>query len=92
MLESRDMVSQNDWRRQGQEKYLKSSRLTLKMYTKYRKGWEHDHCEFCHAKFMEGTDQLNEGWATDDNYHWVCKQCYEDFCKEYEWNTDNTAQ
>jgi hypothetical protein len=80
------MVSQNDWRRQGQERYLKGQHLTLKKYTKYSEDWEHDHCEFCNTKFMEGTGDLPEGWVTDDNYHWICMQCYKDFCDEYEWN------
>jgi hypothetical protein len=75
------MTEKNDWRLQGQEKYLKGVSLTLKPYSKYRERWDHDHCSFCNAKFMEqdhpGT--LHEGYATDDNYHWVCTQCFEDF-------------
>ena len=80
------MTSSDDWRRQGQEKYLKGKVLTWKKYSGHR---EHDHCEFCSAKFMEieGPDTLNEGYATDDNYRWICKKCFDDFCEEFEWTT-----
>ena len=41
----------NDWRRQGQEKYLKGAKLQLKDYCPHRPEWDHDHCEFCETKF-----------------------------------------
>jgi hypothetical protein len=29
---------------------------------------------------------LNEGYCTEDGYHWrICKDCFEDFNKEFEW-------
>lgn len=87
------MPTQDDWRRQGQEKYLKGIELTRKKYTKYRDGWDHDHCEFCGAKFMEsgGPDILTEGYASEDNYRWVCKQCFEDFREEFGWSNGNAV-
>jgi hypothetical protein len=50
----------DDWRLHGQEKYLSGVPLTLKKYTKWSETWDHDHCEFCMAKFMEepGADIL----------------------------------
>src|SRR3954466_6550264 len=72
---------ENDWRLQGQETYLKGIPLWWKTYTRYSESWEHDHCEFCWAKFMEEDvpDVLPEGYATEDNYRWICEQCFEDF-------------
>jgi len=60
------MIDKNDWRLQGQEKYLKGVTLYLKKYIKYRNAWDHDHCEFCWAKFsLEGSpDDLDEGYLT----------------------------
>ena len=80
------MTAKNDWRLQGQEKYLKGITLTLKPYSKYRDGWDHDHCEFCQAKFMESNsiESLHEGYASKDNYHWICLQCFNDFKKMFE--------
>jgi phage terminase large subunit-like protein len=77
----------NDWRLTNQEKYFKNAVLSWKKYTKYREGWEHDHCEFCRAKFMEqpGPEILTEGFATSDNYRWVCKTCFEDFKNLFQW-------
>ena len=75
------MVERDDWRIQGQEKYLAGSVFKWKSYTKYRDDWDHDHCEFCGAKFMEPSnpDSLHEGYSTEDNYRWVCKTCFDDF-------------
>jgi phage terminase large subunit-like protein len=77
----------NDWRLNGQEKYLNGAVLSWKKYTKYREGWDHDHCEFCRAKFMEqpGPEILTEGFATPDNYRWICKSCFEDFKDMFQW-------
>ena len=76
----------SDWRLQGQDQYLQAVALTKKHYVKYRADWEHDHCEFCSIKFSEAEpDALQEGYATDDNYHWVCETCYNDFKKQFGW-------
>lgn len=82
------MIDSNDWRLQGQEEYLKGVSLTLKKYTKYREDWDHDHCEFCSEKFMEegNPDCLHEGYATSDNYRWICKQCFDDFKEMFSWS------
>lgn len=75
----------NDWRRQGQERFLYGVRLTVQAYAPYRVGWDHDHCAFCGRKFSLAQDDLHEGYATDDRYHWVCESCHEDFKAEYRW-------
>jgi len=80
-------MEKDDWRLQGQERYLKGAIFTFKTYSKYREGWDHDHCEFCGAKLMEpGTpDVLHEGYITQDNYRWICSQCFQDFREMFEW-------
>ena len=81
------MIDKSDWRLQGQEKYLKGATLCLKKYTKYRDAWVHDHCEFCWAKFsLEGNaSDIDEGYATQDNYHWICKRCFVEFKDIFQW-------
>jgi hypothetical protein len=81
------MVDENDWRLQGQEKYLSGVALHWKKWKKPREDWDHDHCAFCKAKFMEekGPDILNEGYTTTDDYHWVCKTCFDDFKDMFHW-------
>jgi len=63
------MPDKDDWRRQGQERYLKGATLSLKKYSAQKEGWDHDHCEFCGAKFMEASksETLTEGYATKNN-------------------------
>ena len=76
----------NDWRLQGQEKYLKDAVLQKKKYESYRNGWDHDHCEFCSAKFTEDIlDTLHIGYVTNKNYHWICEDCYEEFKALFRW-------
>jgi len=78
-----------DWREQGQEKYLSGLKFSKQNYVKYSDKWEHDHCEFCGAKFCEKNDTLNndenlyEGYATEDKYRWICETCFNDFKKKY---------
>lgn len=82
------MTSPNDWRRQGQERYLLNAHLRWQKYKKYSDTWDHDHCEFCGSKFMEsiGPDILNEGYVTDDCKHWICTICFKEFNNEFSWN------
>jgi hypothetical protein len=80
----------DDWRRQGQERYLFEAILVHRPYrqNQYNPGWDHDHCEFCGAKFaidLSGPDILKVGYATEDDYHWICPTCYEDFRAEFKW-------
>src|SRR5262245_54244382 len=47
----------------------------------------HDHCAFCWTTFTErdDADSLREGYATQDDYHWVCPTCFEDFRDLFGW-------
>ena len=76
----------NDWRRQGQEKYLMRKKLIFHNYYPYREGWEHDHCEFCGVKFSLNPNDVTEGYSTEDGYHWICTECFNDFKEEFDWD------
>ncbi len=54
------MATDDDWRLQGQDKYLRGVKLRRKRYTwqpdwnpDWNPDWDHDHCDFCWAKFMD---------------------------------------
>ena len=83
------MRKANDPRLGGQDRFLKSVTLVRRPYTRYPKNpnWEHDHCAFCWAKFMvdDQPGVLHEGYATEDEYHWVCLTCFADFRDMFEW-------
>jgi len=55
--------------------------------SRYSDTWDHDHCEACWAKFTEyaSPETLTEGYATTDNYRWICPQCFQDLKDEMEW-------
>ena len=57
-----------------------------------REGWDHDRCEFCWREFSDsdyecgGQRSLAEGYvAADENYHWICPKCFEDFRERFRW-------
>lgn len=62
------------------------------MHRRYRRNavnpnWDHDHCDFCFATFMveDHPDVLHQGYATSDEYHWVCEKCFADFRELFQW-------
>jgi len=80
-------MNNQDWRLQGQEKYMLGLSLTKKSYAPSNPENDHDHCEFCSKKFMQSgkEDILNFGYTTPDSYRWVCEQCYNDFKVKFKW-------
>ncbi len=87
------VVAKDDWRLTNQMNYLKDRSWSWKPYTKYREGWDHDHCSFCWQKFTEsGTPEtLHEGYSTQADYYWVCAQCFEDFKEMFAWRTEPSS-
>ena len=45
-----------DWRLMGQEEDLLGITLRRLPYFRWSESWDHDHCEFCGAKFMTADD------------------------------------
>jgi hypothetical protein len=83
------MIDKSDWRLQGQERYLEGVTLFHRQYRRNLKdpSWDHDHCEFCWAKFMvkDYAEVLHEGYTTEDDYHWICGECFRDFKDTFGW-------
>ena len=77
------LVPANDWRRSGQENYLKGVVLQLETYAPPRPSWDHEHCEFCNSKISQHAEDLPRGYATPDRYRWICETCFEDFREEF---------
>lgn len=86
------MLMPDDWRITTQETYLSGRTLRWSRWTAYKPGWDHDHCEFCWAKFAAEVDddvEYDTGWMTaDDTYHWVCPRCFEDFRERFGWTVE----
>ena len=74
----------NDWRLTNQVNYLFRSTLK-KVDFKKKLDNDHEHCEFCWAKFGESKDMLSSGYCTIDEYHWICEKCFQDFREQFEW-------
>jgi hypothetical protein len=80
------MREPNDSRLTNQLSYLSGAELSWRKYKAPRAEWDHDHCEFCWAKFAEteGPEILHEGFATAED-KWVCSTCFEDFRDLFAW-------
>jgi hypothetical protein len=80
-------VGNQDWRLQGQERYLHGATLRRSTYAPARPSNDHDHCEFCQAKFMisGANGALSEGYCTPDRHRWICGGCFDDFREQFNW-------
>ena len=77
---------ENDWRLfREQDKYLLEVSLISRPYKSNNPFNDHDHCEFCMAKFGKGNNELKEGYSTKDGSIWICSQCYDDFKEQFKW-------
>ena len=88
------MADDNDWRLMGQERQLQGVVLLRRLYRRSPSNpkWDHDHCEFCTAKFMveDHPDVLHEGYCTEDECHWICDRCFTDFRSRFGWSVKET--
>jgi len=73
----------SDWREQGQEAYLSKLCFVHSKYFIYRKGWDHDHCEYCGAKFCLDVECIESGYYAKKGYYWICPQCWNDFSNKH---------
>lgn len=89
------MMPKDDWRRRDQEDYLMGVKLYLTPFTPLSEHWDHEHCEFCWAKFYLHPDHpecLREGYCTapvnERGARWICPECFRDFREEFGWTMD----
>ena len=78
-------MADSDWRLQGQGRYLHGATLYRRVWTQTRPHWDHDHCEFWRETFSTSDRDLHEGYTTDDDYRWICEQCFTDFRERFQW-------
>jgi hypothetical protein len=79
-------MATDDWRLTNQETYLKGRALVRRAYNAPRPDWDHDHCEFCWAKFSTDpriAERLTEDYVTDDE-QWICEPCFADYAAMFE--------
>ena len=79
------MTMQDDPRLAGQEAYLLGVTLIHQLWTLADPRNDHDHCEFCWAKFAAYDGCNHTGYATEDCYRWVCEECFRDFKDRFQW-------
>lgn len=78
-----------DWRLRGQEDYLADKELHFIRFEKRSEQWDHEHCEFCWAKFSASEGDLHEGYCTEPHNGsgacWICPSCCRDFRERFRW-------
>lgn len=90
------------WGQGGQEEiFPPGTELELKSYRAPRSGWDHDHCIFCWAKFMDPTlsdesrraimddpEILTAGYTVEPGGgDWVCPNCFDEFAARFAWSS-----
>ncbi len=79
----------SDWRLTNQMNYLKEVELKkVDFYDVLMH--DHEHCEFCFAKFGNDVGLLKKGYCTLDHYHWICAECFKDFQELFDWQVIDT--
>ncbi len=88
------MTDESDWRLlRGGEEYYSGLTLFRRRFCGRYPG-DHQHCDFCWAKFMDERDPpypgdehviVHEGYSPEDNVCWVCDQCFADFHVRFSW-------
>ena len=88
-----NMSNDDDWRLAGQEKYLTGVTLLLRKYEPPSAEWDHDHCDFCWTKFCQHYEPgtLQRGYSTIDSKHWICMNCFRDFCGTFHFELVETS-
>ena len=76
------MIDKDDWRLTNQMNYLFEKQLQHIRYKPQNSEWDHDHCEFCNCKITIAT---GKAYCTLDQYHWICDNCFSDFCELFKW-------
>lgn len=79
------MISNDDWRLNNQENYLTGVVLYFQRWASLDPTWDHDHCEFCLAKFSDHFPDQTEGYTTANLYRWICQDCFADFKERFGW-------
>ncbi|MBR1811353.1 MAG: hypothetical protein IJ766_06895 [Clostridia bacterium] len=81
----------DDWRLTNQMNYLFGAVLQKCVYKELGNS-DHEHCEFCWAKFGVHEDMLHVGYCTLDRYRWICPECYHDFKDMFRWKLTEISE
>ena len=76
-LNKMSIINCDDWRLQGQERYMMNLMFHYAVFPIEKK--DHAHCEFCWQKIGYWDDTIKYGYESFDGYRWVCEQCFHDF-------------
>ena len=75
----------SDWRLNGQERYLYGVKLKHMNIKDKLNPSDHEHCEFCLEKISNYHNTIHDAYCTEEEYHWVCDNCYNDFKARFNW-------
>jgi hypothetical protein len=90
------------WGQDGQDEiFPPGTELELRAYRAPSAEWDHDHCIFCWARFIEASgpqaeeigrdpDSLQVGYtAGPEGGEWVCPSCFDEFADRFAWTTSS---
>lgn len=88
------------WGQFGQEDiYPVGTVLERRPYKAPKAAWDHDHCIFCWAKFVDphlseasrraiqgDPEILTSGYTKESVGEWVCPSCFDEFAERFGWS------
>ena len=74
----------NDWRITNQMNYLFRARLIKTTFSESSHS-DHEHCEFCWARFSALPEDLHGGYYEPQSESWLCPDCVEQFSDLFGW-------
>lgn len=78
-----------DWRWGNQKKYMDDIVIVHRKYSEKETKNNHDHCEFCWATLGLDVPDNVDSYCTEDEYRWICPECYNDFKEYFKWTLKN---
>lgn len=71
-----------------QQSYLSGVSLMRRTWHAPVQPSDHDHCAFCRVKFAAPAIRgaIQAGYATVDDQHWICDDCFHDFRGAFGWS------
>jgi hypothetical protein len=96
------MTDESDWRLPfgDEDQYYSGLSLCRRRFRGKYPG-DHEHCEFCWAKFLDEGDSphpedthviVHEGCANEGNDIWICDSCFSDFHERFSWKVLQNSQ
>ena len=58
---------------------IKDKKFRLMKWISPKKGWTHDHCDFCGGHISDKEESENKAYTNKEEKDWFCKKCFKQY-------------